>query len=50
MDIYQRNVYSVTQLLSDVGGIYNSLFLFGLVLCAIPTSNLFYAKIIKEIY
>eukprot|EP00347_Sterkiella_histriomuscorum_P013918 403362858 len=49
-DVYTRNVYSISQLLSDVGGIYNTLFLIGFILASQFSEKIFYAKAIKEIF
>eukprot|EP00347_Sterkiella_histriomuscorum_P015448 403356992 len=49
-DIYTRNVYSFSTLLADVGGIYNTLFLFGLIIASQFGEKIFYAKAIKEIF
>eukprot|EP00347_Sterkiella_histriomuscorum_P010692 403375291 len=49
-DLFTRNVYSISQLLSDIGGIYNTLFLIGFILASQFSEKIFYAKAIKEIF
>eukprot|EP00347_Sterkiella_histriomuscorum_P014095 403362186 len=49
-DIYERSIYSFSSLLSDIGGIYNALFLFGFILATHAASKVFYSRLIKEIY
>eukprot|EP00347_Sterkiella_histriomuscorum_P003431 403364318 len=49
-DIYTRQVYTFADLLSDLGGIYSSLFAFGAVIVGIFSENLFYYQIIKDLY
>ena len=36
--------------MSDVGGIYNTVFLFGFLIASTPAGKIFYSKLIKEIY
>jgi hypothetical protein len=49
-DTYSRQVYSLSQLLSDVGGVNSILFLFGAFIARLPASKIFTAAIVKEIY
>ncbi|CDW82771.1 UNKNOWN [Stylonychia lemnae] len=49
-DIYERSIYSFSSLLSDIGGIYNALFLFGYILAFHTGSKIFYARLIREIF
>lgn len=49
-DLFTRQVYTFTDLLSDMGGIYSSLFAFGAMLVSTLNENMFYNKLIKEIY
>eukprot|EP00347_Sterkiella_histriomuscorum_P014903 403359074 len=49
-DIYSRQVYTFADLLSDMGGIYSSLFAFGALIVGLFSENLFYYQIIKDLY
>ncbi len=49
-DIYRRRVYTVGELLSDLGGIQQSLFTIGAILVGIFSEKMFYSQIISDIY
>lgn len=49
-DFYQRAPYSIFDLLGDIGGITNSLFLLGLFIMLLFQDKLFKSALIKEIY
>eukprot|EP00347_Sterkiella_histriomuscorum_P005998 403354464 len=49
-ELMTRDVYTFTDLLSDMGGIYSSLFAFGAIIVGIFSETLFYKQIIKDIY
>jgi hypothetical protein len=49
-DIYQRKIYSILELLADIGGLYQSLFVIGFVLVNFIAYRLFVASILKQIY
>jgi len=51
-DIYERNVYTISDVLQDVGGIYNSLFFAGLIIYSYSKfqHTLFFTGIISKIY
>eukprot|EP00347_Sterkiella_histriomuscorum_P008117 403346311 len=45
-----RQVYNFSDLLSDLGGIYSALFAIGAILVAQFSQNMFYGKMIKNLY
>ena len=49
-DIYTRQVYSLADLLSNLGGIYSILFALGSLLVRRLSENMFYKRLIKDIY
>eukprot|EP00347_Sterkiella_histriomuscorum_P008160 403346153 len=49
-ELMTRDVYTFTDLLSDMGGIYSSLFAFGAIIVGIFSETLFYKQMIKDIY
>lgn len=49
-DMYQRKIYSILELLADIGGLYHSLFVIGFVLVNFIAYRLFVASILKQIY
>eukprot|EP00347_Sterkiella_histriomuscorum_P018613 403344852 len=49
-ELLTRDVYTFTDLLSDIGGIYSSLFAFGAIIVGIFSETLFYKQMIKDIY
>eukprot|EP00347_Sterkiella_histriomuscorum_P006291 403353331 len=49
-DLYTRQVYTISDMLSDLGGIYSSLFALGAILVGVLSENQFYYKLIKEVY
>ncbi|CDW89641.1 UNKNOWN [Stylonychia lemnae] len=49
-EIYERKVYNFADLLSELGGIYSSLFAIGSIFVMSISQNLFYSQIIKDIY
>ena len=49
-DIYTRQIYSTSDLLSDLGGILSALFAIGALIVSIVAEKLFYSQIISDIY
>ncbi|CDW89571.1 UNKNOWN [Stylonychia lemnae] len=49
-DIYNRQVYNFTDLISELGGFYSALFALGAILVSNISENILYSQIIKEIY
>jgi len=49
-DIYERVVYTMTDLIQEIGGFQSSLFLFGLFVVGIFSKRLYYASLIKKMY
>ena len=49
-DIYERSVYTITGVLQDVGGFYNSLFFIGLVIFSKTQTALFLSSLFSRIY
>ncbi len=49
-DIYERSVYTVTGVMKDVGGTYNSLYFIGLLLYSQFQGSMFFASIISKVY
>lgn len=49
-DLYERSVYTIMDLLSDIGGIQNSLLIIGLLIVGLANEKLFFASLIREIY
>lgn len=49
-DIYERQVYSLSGVLQDIGGFYNSLFFVGLILYSNFQETLFFSGIISKLY
>jgi hypothetical protein len=48
--VYNRKVYSILEALGDVGGLYQMLFLIGLLIVSFFSKRLFVSSILKEIY
>eukprot|EP00347_Sterkiella_histriomuscorum_P012880 403366865 len=49
-DIYERQVYSVSSLLQDIGGFYNSLFFIGLILFSKFQESIYFSSLISKLY
>eukprot|EP00347_Sterkiella_histriomuscorum_P017124 403350573 len=49
-DESKREVYSFTDLLSNMGGIFSAIFGFGAVFVKLISENIFYQQIIKDLY
>lgn len=49
-DVYTRQIYSSSDLLSDLGGIHSALFAIGALIVRIFAEKLFYSQIISDIY
>jgi hypothetical protein len=49
-DIYERQVYTITGVLRDVGGFYNSLYFLGLFLYSQFQGSFFFASFISKLY
>ena len=49
-DIYERNVYSLANVLQDIGGIYNTLFFVGLVIYGRFQGSIYFSSIISKLY
>ena len=49
-DVYDRQVYSISGVLQDVGGFYNSLFFLGLLIYSQVQGTLFFTSIISKLY
>ncbi len=49
-DVYQRKVYSILELLGDIGGLQGSLVGIGMVIVGFITSRLFMSDIMHKIY
>jgi hypothetical protein len=47
---YQRRIYSIMDLLGDVGGLYSSLFSIGYLLICFLNHRMFISAILKRIY
>jgi hypothetical protein len=48
--LYSREIYSFMKFLSDIGGLFNSIFVCGKIIVYLFMSKLFYAHVMKEIY
>eukprot|EP00347_Sterkiella_histriomuscorum_P017804 403347926 len=49
-DVYERQVYSVSSLLQDIGGFYNSLFFIGLIIFSKLQESIFFSTLISKLY
>ncbi len=49
-DVYSRQIYSTSDLLSDLGGIQSALFAIGALIVGMFAEKLFYSQIISDIY
>ena len=49
-DIYERKVYSILELLGDVGGLQQAVTIIGYLLVGFFTHRLFISSIMKHIY
>lgn len=49
-NIYNRQIYSVMDLLRDVGGMFNSLYTIGLTVVTFLSHRLFISAILKHLY
>ncbi|CDW82658.1 UNKNOWN [Stylonychia lemnae] len=49
-DIYERQVYSFSSLLQDIGGFYNSLFFIGLFVFGKFQNSIFFSSLISKLY
>ena len=49
-DIYERKIYSVMELLGDIGGLQGSLYMIGLFVIGFFSRRLFISAIMKNIY
>jgi hypothetical protein len=49
-DLYGRKIYSVLDLLGDIGGLYQSMFSIGLILIQFLAERMFVSSILKQIY
>lgn len=47
---YERRVYSFSDLLAQVGGLYSSIFFIGIILVGIFSERLFVSSILRKIY
>ena len=48
--IYERNVYTLLNLIGDLGGIFEILFIFGTVLTSTFNSKMFYYSVLSSLY
>ncbi|TNV85532.1 hypothetical protein FGO68_gene3405 [Halteria grandinella] len=49
-DYYERRVYSMLELLGDIGGLQQSLYIIGLIMCQFFTYRIFLSSVLKQIY
>jgi hypothetical protein len=49
-NIYSRQVYSVMDLLGDIGGMYSSILAIGFVMVSFVSHRLFISAILKQLY
>jgi hypothetical protein len=49
-DIYSREIYTTTDLLSDIGGIWQSIFFLGTLIVAMFREKMFYSQLIENVY
>lgn len=49
-DIYERQVYTITGVLKDVGGFYNALYFIGLFFYSQFSGSIFFSAFIKKLY
>eukprot|EP00347_Sterkiella_histriomuscorum_P005886 403354899 len=49
-DVYERQIYSISSLLQDVGGFYNSLFFIGLFIFASFRESIYFSSLISKLY
>ncbi len=49
-DIYERNVYTITGVLKDVGGVYNSLYLVGFFIYSQFSGSILLASLIGKLF
>ncbi|CDW90070.1 UNKNOWN [Stylonychia lemnae] len=49
-ELYTRKVYTFADLLTELGGIYSSLFALGSIFVGVLSENIFYTQIIKDVY
>ena len=48
--IYNRQVYSILNMLGDVGGLQQALYMIGLLFLSYFTKRLFISQLLKELY
>jgi hypothetical protein len=48
--IYNRQVYSILNMLGDVGGLQQALYMIGLLVLSYFTKRLFVSQLLKELY
>jgi len=48
--MYNRRVYSIMELLGDVGGLQQALYLIGLLVVSYFTRRLFVSQLLRELY
>ena len=48
--IYNRQVYSILNMLGDVGGLQQALYMIGLLFLSYFTKRLFVSQLLKELY
>ncbi len=48
--IYSRQVYSILNMLGDVGGLQQALYMIGLIMLSYFTKRLFVSQLLKELY
>ena len=49
-DLYERKIYSLLELLGDIGGLWQSLFIIGYVAVNFIAYRIFVASLLKQIY
>lgn len=49
-DVYERKVYTISGVLQDVGGFYNSLFFLGLVIYSKFQGSFYFSSVISKLY
>lgn len=49
-DSYERKIYSILEMLGDIGGLQQSLFIMGMLLCQFFTYRVFISSLLKQVY
>jgi len=49
-DIYERKIYSILDLLGDIGGLAESIYIIGSILVSFVAHRFFISSILKNIY